>query len=230
MPRQPTRVLPAAVLFDLDGTLLDSEPLWIEAETRIVAEYGGTWTIEQAETLIGLALIQAARQLAERGPVPLAPELIVEWMQRQVAEQVRSAPPWKAGARELLADVRAAGVPTALVTMSFAAGADAALAGLPEGSFDAVVSGDQVRRGKPDPEAYLLAARRLGVDARDCVAIEDSPTGARSASAAGCAVLTVPAGPSWELPPDLSDAARTTSLVGWDVAALGALLADRVDA
>ena len=88
--------------------------------------------------------------------------------------------------------MRAAGVPCALVTMSYARLVDAALAQLPAGSFDVLVTGDEVKRGKPHPEAYLTAAERLGVDPAACVAIEDSPAGAASAEAAGARVLVVP--------------------------------------
>jgi HAD superfamily hydrolase (TIGR01509 family) len=100
--------------------------------------------------------------------------------------------PWRPGARELLEALRAEGVPSALVTMSWRSLADAVVAALPDGAFAVVVTGDEVAHGKPHPEPYRAAARLLGVEPEDCVAIEDSNTGAKSAVAAGCTVLCVP--------------------------------------
>ena len=129
--------------------------------------------------------------------------------------------PWRPGARELLAELLAAGVPCALVTMSYAVLAESMVRQLPTGSLAAVVTGDQVTDGKPHPEAYLTAAALLGVDPARCVAIEDSPTGIASAEAAGCAVIAVPhavpidAAPTRTLRP---------TLVGLGVAELEAVL------
>jgi HAD superfamily hydrolase (TIGR01509 family) len=100
--------------------------------------------------------------------------------------------PWRPGARELLAECRHAGIPCALVTMSWRPLADAVIASAPTGSFAASITGDEVTNGKPGPEPYAAAAAALGVDPRRCVAIEDSPTGVASATAAGCATLGVP--------------------------------------
>jgi HAD superfamily hydrolase (TIGR01509 family) len=118
-----------------------------------------------------------------------------------VIAQVETSVPWRPGARELLASLDAAGVPCALVTMSWTRFVKPILEELPDGSFAVVVTGDTVDRGKPHPEPYLTAARRLDVLAAECLAIEDSDTGATSAAAAGCTVLcaplhvTVPPGP-----------------------------------
>ncbi|MDO9395574.1 MAG: HAD family hydrolase, partial [Herbiconiux sp.] len=109
-----------------------------------------------------------------------------------VVAQVEESVPWRPGARELLADLRTQGVPCGLVTMSYERFVAPILAVLPPDSFQVVVTGDQVSHGKPHPEPYLSAARQLGVDPADCVAIEDSETGSRSAEAAGCTVLAVP--------------------------------------
>jgi HAD superfamily hydrolase (TIGR01509 family) len=118
--------------------------------------------------------------------------VIVEELLDRVVAEVRRAVPWRPGARELLLSLHAAGVPCALVTMSYARLADAVVAALPAGVFAAVVPGDQVRHGKPHPEPYLTAAARLGVPPGECVAIEDSPPGVQSAQAAGTAVVAVP--------------------------------------
>jgi HAD superfamily hydrolase (TIGR01509 family) len=124
--------------------------------------------------------------------VDLPPAVIVEELLDRVVAEVGRAVPWRPGARELLLSLHAAGVPCALVTMSYARLADAVVRALPAGVFAAVVPGDQVRHGKPHPEPYLTAAQRLGVAPQECVAIEDSPPGVRSAQAAGAAVVAVP--------------------------------------
>jgi HAD superfamily hydrolase (TIGR01509 family) len=184
--------LPAAVLWDMDGTLVDTEPSWTAAEYALVAEHGGTWSDEHAQAIVGSSLLVAAEYIRRHGGVALPAETIVETMLDHVVADVERAVVWRPGARELLEALRAAGVPCALVTMSWARLADAVVSILPAGTFAAVVTGDQVRQGKPHPEPYLEAARRLGVAAADCVAIEDSQTGVASAQAAGAVVVAVP--------------------------------------
>ena len=186
------RALPHAVLWDMDGTLVDTEPAWIAAEYALVAEHGGTWSDEHAMALVGNPLLVSARYIAEHGGVPLPPEEIVDALQSQVIEEVRRAVPWQPGARELLAELKDAGIPCALVTMSWAPLADVVVDALPEGTFTVVVTGDVVANGKPHPEPYLTAADALGVDPRRCVAIEDSETGITSAEAAGAVAIAVP--------------------------------------
>jgi HAD superfamily hydrolase (TIGR01509 family) len=184
--------LPAAVLWDLDGTLVDTEPYWVAAEFDLVRAHGGTWSREHAMELVGNDLIVSGRYVREHGGVDLEPARIVEELLDRVVAQVEERVPWRPGARELLADLRANGVRCALVTMSYRRFVEPILAGLPTCSFEVVVTGDAVTRGKPDPEAYLTAAALLGVDPGSTVAIEDSNTGARSAERAGCTVLVVP--------------------------------------
>ena len=187
-----TSSLPEAVLWDLDGTLVDTEPAWIACERALVESHGGTWTDEDSLALVGSDLLTAAAYIRDRGSVPLTPEKIVEWMLDEMELRVRRSLRWQPGARELLTELRAAGVPCALVTMSYRRLVDAILAGLPSGTFGAVVTGDEVVNGKPDPEPYLTAAALLGVDPADCLVIEDSSTGAAAGVAAGCRVLAVP--------------------------------------
>ncbi len=180
-----------AVLWDMDGTLVDTEPYWIEVEHRLVSSYGGTWTHEHAMQLVGNDLLDSARYIREHGGVPLEPSEIVEVLLDGVVERIRQAVPWRPGAVELLADLQGAGVRCALVTMSYRRFVDPVLQALPPGTFEVVITGDAVSQGKPHPEPYLKAAAVLGVDAAGCVAIEDSNTGARSAEAAGCTVVVV---------------------------------------
>ncbi len=182
----------AAVLWDMDGTLVDTEPYWIATEFALAEEFGGSWSRERALQLVGNDLLESGRFIQEHMGLPLTPEQIVERLLDGVVAQVEEAVPWRPGAVELLARLREEGVPCALVTMSYERFVAPILAALPAGSFRVVVTGDQVTRGKPDPEPYLSAARLLGVDPAQCVAIEDSNTGCRSAESAGCTVIAVP--------------------------------------
>jgi HAD superfamily hydrolase (TIGR01509 family) len=193
-PTTPTRTggLPAAVFWDMDGTLVDTEPYWIGAEHALVEEHGGVWSEEYAHELVGNDLMVSAEFIRAHSPISLSPVEIVEELLRRVIVQVREHVPWRPGARELLAALGEAGVPCVLVTMSWRSLADAVVGALPEGAFAALVTGDEVEHGKPHPEPYLAAARLLGVDVADCVAIEDSPTGVRSAVDAGVPTLAVP--------------------------------------
>lgn len=181
-----------AVLWDMDGTIVDTEPYWFEAEYAVVAEHGDSWSDELAKSVVGFDLLDSGRFMIEHGGVRLTPHEIVELMLDSVVTNLKREVPWRPGARELLADVRAAAIPTALVTMSWRRFATEVVDALPQGAFDVSVVGDDVERGKPHPDPYLLAAERLGVDITKCVAIEDSPTGVASALAAGAYVLAVP--------------------------------------
>ena len=186
------RLRPAAVLWDMDGTLVDTEPYWIAAERRLVAEYGGDWPDHHAHAMVGFDLRDSAAYMIEHGGIDdLAPEQIIERLLDDVIESVRQRIPWRPGARELLAALVADGVPCGLVTMSWRRFVDPVLEALPPGSFSVVVCGDDVERGKPDPEPYTTAAELLGVAPADCMALEDSPTGVASAVAAGCVTVGV---------------------------------------
>jgi HAD superfamily hydrolase (TIGR01509 family) len=183
---------PAAVLWDMDGTLVDTEPYWMAAEHELVREFGGTWTDEDGLTLVGNPLITSAAFIRERGGVDLPDEVIVDRLVTTVTRAVRGHVPWQPGARELLEELMTLGVPCALVTMSYADLADAVVDALPAGSFTVLVTGDAVTNGKPHPEPYLTAARLLGVRPQDCIALEDSLPGLASAEAAGCRVVGIP--------------------------------------
>lgn len=187
-----TAELPAAVLWDMDGTIIDTEPFWMAEETALVEAAGGRWTRADAEDLVGSELLRSARLILDRTPVTGSPQQVVDRLVAGVIARVRAEQPWRPGSVELLAELSSLGVPSALVTMSWTELADVVVEGLPPGTFSTVVTGDQVTRGKPHPEPYLVAASRLGVDPRRCVALEDSPTGAASATAAGVPTLGVP--------------------------------------
>ncbi len=212
--------LPAAVLWDMDGTLVDTEPYWIAAEHEIVEGAGGTWSQEYAHQLVGNELMVSARFIREHSPVTWEPERIIDELLARVVARVQRLVPWRPGARELLEALVAAGVPCALVTMSWRSLADAVVAALPDGLFTAVVTGDEVGHGKPHPEPYLAAAAELGVEAARCVAIEDSLTGVRSAVAAGVPTIAVPHIVS--VPP-VSGAVQVATLLGLTPERLGEL-------
>jgi HAD superfamily hydrolase (TIGR01509 family) len=216
MPADPGRPavvqlpLPTAVLWDMDGTLVDTEPYWQAAESALVREYGGTWTDADAHAVMGSPLQISAEYLRVTGGVDLSVPEIVSWLLDEVRERVRRSVPWQPGARELLTLLTTAGVPCALVTQSYRSLADAVLDALPAGTFGAVVTGDQVTHGKPHPEPYQRAADHLGIPASSCLVIEDTPPGVESAIAAGAVaaavapVVPVPPGPGRLVLPTLA--------------------------
>ena len=186
----PTR--PHGVLWDMDGTVIDTEPYWMEAENDLIESHGGTWSDAQAFQLVGNALIVSGRIIKEQTGIPLTPEEIVDALLERVVVKLREHVPWRPGARELLLAARDAGLPCALVTMSYESFARVLVDSLPAGTFEVVVTGDMVEHGKPHPEPYLRAAHNLALAPEQCVAIEDSATGVRSAVAAGVPTLAVP--------------------------------------
>ncbi len=177
---------------DMDGTLVDTEPYWIATEFELAERHGGTWSQEHALNLVGNDLLESGRYIREHMGIDLEPAEIVEELLDGVVARVEHEVPWRPGARELLLELSEAGVPCALVTMSYRRFVDPVLRRLPRDTFAAVVTGDVVTQGKPHPEPYRRAAADLGVAPGECLAIEDSNTGARSAVAAGCPVLCVP--------------------------------------
>lgn len=185
----------SAVLWDMDGTLVDTEPYWMVAEQELVAAWGGVWTHEDGLQLVGQGLWESALVFQSRG-VALSEQEIIDALTDRVLEQIAEHVPWRPGARELLAEVRGAGIPTALVTMSIRRMADRIASALDVElggpAFDVVVAGDEVERPKPHPDPYLRAAELLGVDIRDCAALEDSEPGVASAVASGATAFAVP--------------------------------------
>lgn len=217
-------VLPDAVLFDMDGTLIDSEQYWLNAERGLVDEFGGEWTDAHGAALVGSSLDRSAEILIAAG-VDLAPDVVIDRLSRAVKHQVAVSLPWRPGAAELIRSLHSEGIPMALVTMSYSMNAQdfsqRADQLLGFSVFSTIVSGDDVRRGKPDPEPYLRAAERVGAPPGRCVAVEDSFPGVRSAIASGAATVGVP------LFHDLREIAGLTiwdSLLGKTPADLGNLI------
>jgi HAD superfamily hydrolase (TIGR01509 family) len=211
------------VLFDMDGTLVDSEKVWDIALKELAVRAGGTLSPQARQAMIGSNMSQTMQLLRDDLGQPDRPEAPdVQWLNDRVYGLFTEGLVWRPGALELVEAVRAAGLPTALVTSTGRRLVEVALDTLGRENFDVVVVGDEVKTPKPDPEPYRTAAELLGVPIADCVAIEDSPTGVASALASGAAVLAVPA--ELELPPTDGVHVRDT-LVGVDLDYLAKLLA-----
>ncbi len=185
-----------AVLYDMDGSLVDTEPTWQRAEEQLMAGFGVKWTAaDQAHSLGGPTDRVAAYMadlVAGAGQPRPDPGRLAEHFLSTMLAQLRAHPPQQQpGVARLLREVRSSGVPTALVTSSSRPLMDAVLDTIGREWFDVTVNADDVVRHKPDPLPYLHAARLLGVDPRRSVAIEDSPPGATSANGAGCFVIAV---------------------------------------
>jgi HAD superfamily hydrolase (TIGR01509 family) len=209
------------VLFDMDGTLVDSEKVWDVALHELAAHAGGKLSEPARLAMIGSSMAASMRILREDLGQPDRDEAAdVEWLERRVEELFAGGLVWRPGAMELLRAVREAGLPTALVTSTGRRLVEVALDTLGRENFDAVVCGDEVSAPKPDPAPYRTAADLLGVPIGECLAIEDSPTGLASAVASGAAVLAVPA--ELELPPTDGVHLRDT-LVGVDPAYLATI-------
>lgn len=207
----------------MDGTLIDTEPYWMTAQTDLTRRFGIDWTYDDGIALVGNALDVSAQVLVDRG-VTLELHEVISTLVTQVSAQAREHMPWMADSRVLLNQIVEAGVPCALVTMSVGALVEAFLESAGD-VFAAVVTGDEVSRGKPDPEAYLTAARRLGVDPRACLAIEDSPAGVRSARASGAVTIGV----RRHVPlPSLPAVSRVTSLDGIGMDGLAGIFSGRI--
>jgi len=187
---------PQAVLFDMDGLLVNTEPLWFEVEHEVMARLGGHWTPADQQALVGGSLHRSVDYLLSRAQARTAShDEVAGWLLNDMADllttrEVALMP----GAGDLLTELRQAAVPCILVTSSERVIMDAVLAGLAKHdiSFAATVCGPDVSEPKPDPEPYKLAATLICADSRRCVALEDSPNGVTSALAAGCVTVAVP--------------------------------------
>jgi HAD superfamily hydrolase (TIGR01509 family) len=217
-------VVMQAVLFDMDGTLVDSEKVWEVGLNELAGHHGRPLSVQARRDMVGTNMAVSMRILHTDLGLPLtraAMDESVVWLERRVKELLRGGVPWRPGARELLGALRAEGVPLALVTATHRHLVDVALLTIGAEHFDAVVAGDEVDETKPHPMPYLTAARLVGAQARDCVAVEDSPNGIASARAAGCAVLAVPC----EVPLDPQGVTLVDSLLDVDVDYLRKLVA-----
>lgn len=187
-----TNTFPAAILFDHDGTLVDTEPVWAAAKVALAAEFGGTWTEQDTLDCLGLSMQFTLDRLRERG-VNLPDEEINNLLVAKVHETLAQQPvEFLPGIERFLLEVREAQIPAAVVTNATTSVARRTANAAPEGTFSVIIGNDETTHPKPNPQPYLLAAECLGVDPTQCVAIEDSPSGVRSATAAGMRVIVVP--------------------------------------
>jgi HAD superfamily hydrolase (TIGR01509 family) len=189
---------PRALLWDMDGLLVDSEPLWTIAERDLFESWGVEFTAAMKATIVGTRLdVAVPLMIGFGGPAAAdaVPHEVATRLLDRMVQLFSSRLPLRAGARELLGEVAQAGIPQALVSSSYRVLVDAVLRGLPEHPFAISVAGDEVARGKPDPEPYEAAIVRLGLVPADCVALEDSTAGAQSAAAAGARVVFCPSVP-----------------------------------
>lgn len=193
---------PEAVLWDMDGTLIDSEPAWILAQRTLVEQHSGVWSDDDWVALIGSDMPTTAAAISAKG-VPGSATDITRALTSQVADALRAGIQWRPGAVALVQALRDAGVPQAIVTTSPMNIVEVVANALPAGAISVLITEESVRHGKPDPEPYLLAAQRLRADISRCVAVEDSPNGLQAAVLSGAAVLAVPCDvpigldPSW---------------------------------
>lgn len=183
---------PAAVLFDLDGTLIDSEYYWMASERALAESHGKEWNENHGKELIGLSLYESSKLIKARLESDLEPEEIIRQLTDSVNHHLQASVPWRPGAKELLLLLGESGIKTALVTMSMRRTALQVVNAIGFEAFDVVVAGDDVVRGKPHPEPYLKAAELLGVAVEDCVAFEDSVNGLTSAEAANTKAVGIP--------------------------------------
>lgn len=194
--------MPAAVIFDNDGLLLDTEETWTRAERRLFERRGLPFTMEHKRALLGSSRQAAGRAL--EGMLSLAGqgEALMDELHDLVMEEALAGVSPRPGAVELIGSLQSAGVPLGLASNSPVAFVERTLAGagLLEGIFGAIVSAEEVPWPKPAPDVYLEACRRLGVERRECIALEDSPPGVAAAVAAEMVVIAVPYFPGEEMP------------------------------
>jgi HAD superfamily hydrolase (TIGR01509 family) len=205
----------------MDGTLLDSEKVWDVALADLAAWLGGDLSATARRRMVGSSLARSVAILHADLGIEADPESSAAYLTERTAELFRTSLTWKPGGRELLAALRAAKIPAALVTSTHRYLTEIALDTIGREFFAATVCGDEVRKPKPHPDPYLRAAELLAVDPTRCLAVEDSPLGIAAAEAAGCAVLAVPSEVAIDPAPT-----RTVrdSLAGVSVADLAALV------
>jgi HAD superfamily hydrolase (TIGR01509 family) len=190
-----TTDLADAVLFDMDGLLVDSEPLWTVAEIELAAKLGGAWSDGIKASIVGTRLDVAVPKILEWYDAPSGPDDVnsaMAFLLARMVELFHDRLPLMPGARALVDGVRAFGVPTALVSSSYRVLVDAALDTLDRARFDVTLAGDEVEHGKPSPEPYLTACAMLGATPSRCVIVEDAMSGVESGEAAGATVVAVP--------------------------------------
>jgi len=182
-----------AVLWDMDGTLVDTEPYWLKSEQAFAERHNADWEFGDVEQFIGYSLYDTADILRKKFNLQdYSDQQIIDELTVGVVEQIEDKLPFRPGALELLLELRQKQIPTALVTMSMSEMANSVVSRIPFKAFDVVLGGDQVQFGKPHPEPYITAAEKLGFDPAECIALEDSKTGLTSAETAGTVAIGIP--------------------------------------
>jgi len=204
----------------MDGTLIDSEPIWIAQQFVLADKHGATWSREQGLALVGADMHDTAVAMQAAG-VDMEAAVLVATLERAVIDSLRQSVPWRPGVRELLSELKLEGIACAIATTSSNEMASLVAAAAPEGAIAVVVGSEDVAQTKPSPEPYLRAAELLGVRASDCVAIEDSANGLTSAIASGATSIAVP---NDAVLPERGDFVVWPTLAGRTVADLRALV------
>jgi HAD superfamily hydrolase (TIGR01509 family) len=214
---------PKALLLDLDGTLLDSERLWLMAEETVMHRYGYMWTSADQQHCLGGPLERVAKYMEVKSDGSGRSEIIGGELLSEVAHLFTTESlVWRPGAQALVEQAHQLHILTAIVTATWRSVLDSVMTRMSEsvGSFNHSIAGDEVRNSKPHPEPYLLAAMSLGVPIGECLAIEDSPTGTLSAVSAGAKVIAV----EHMATIDVEGAVVLNTLVGQDVESLWKLV------
>jgi HAD superfamily hydrolase (TIGR01509 family) len=182
----------SAILFDMDGTLVDSEPLWLEAEREVMESVGSSWSAQDQLSCLGGPRERTERIMQEKSnnvkPYGFFGDQLDILMLKKLEKQLQIVP----NAIHLINECRAFGLKIALVTASGGTLMRTVLTHFPANFFDITISADDVSKSKPDPEPYLLAADRLNVRIEDCLVVEDSITGVTSGLNSGAQVIGIP--------------------------------------
>jgi HAD superfamily hydrolase (TIGR01509 family) len=182
----------SAVFFDMDGTFVNTEPHWLIAETELMAQFGHPWTVADQQFCLGGPLTKVGKYMWELAGQKESPDYFHHELVRRTIAHFDSGIEFMPGALELLLELKSHNVPVGLVTASPAPLLSATLQSLDEQYFDVTVSSADVKKVKPDPEGYILAANRIGVDINDTLILEDSLTGIAAGIASGAAVIAIP--------------------------------------
>ncbi len=182
----------SAVLFDMDGLLIDSEPLWLEAEIELTAPFGYAWTSEDQSACLGGPLTRLGEYMYSKCKHEQSPAYFTQAIIELMVAKLVNGTPLMPGAASLIAELESAQIPLAMVSASPRQIVDAALSAHTNLPFAITISSDDVERTKPFPDGYLKAAQHLGVDIRECLIFEDSLTGTRAAQSSGAYLIAVP--------------------------------------
>jgi len=182
----------SAVFFDMDGLFVDSEPLWLEAETELMATFGYQWTQDDQNYCLGGPLSKVGQYMFDKVKTEHSPQYFTDSVIALMTVKLSAGAPIMPGALELLNDLKRNNIQTALVSASPRDLVDAVLRSVPDHSFSFSLSADDVKNPKPNPEAYVKAAQRFGVEIEECLILEDSPNGVKAATASGAHTIAVP--------------------------------------